>query len=157
MTMARRNIYEMNYARLEKLLGCPPGEILSDGCYRYGARAFMDLVVEVLPRCSHTDATVLSLAHYFRQHGDLCQDPEMTVRVFPPGCDGFWELAPSTDPRHGRVEALSFQQSIPPIYQVVYPEPGRYYPNRKRELNSFLGMWLRNLKEQGHRPVEGDD
>ncbi|MCP4548375.1 MAG: DUF1249 domain-containing protein, partial [bacterium] len=96
--MARRNIYEMNYARLEKLLRCPPGEMLSDRCYRFRTRAFMDLVVEVLPRCLHTGATVLSLAHYFEQHGDLCQDPEMTMRVFPPGADGFRELAPSTDP-----------------------------------------------------------
>jgi hypothetical protein len=155
--MPRRNSYEMNYARLERLLGRAPGEILPDRSYRFRADGFMDLVVEALPRCRETGATVLSLAHYFEQHGDLCQDPEMTVRVFPPGSDGFRELTPATDPRHGRVEALTFQQAIPPVYQEVYPEPGRYYPKLKRDLNAFLTMWLRNLREQGHRPVVGDD
>ena len=80
---------------------------------------------------------VLSLAHYFEQNGDLCQDPEMTVRVTQPGM----------------VEALTFQQAIPPIYSVVYPEPGKVAPAIKRDLNSFLSMWLWNLTAQGHRPV----
>ena len=53
---------------------------------------------------------VLSLCHYFEMNGDLCQDPEMTVRVFSSA---------------GMIEALSFQQSLPPIYSVVYPEPGK--------------------------------
>ena len=26
-------------------------------------------------------------------------------------------------------------------------------PRVKRELNGFLSLWLRNLKDQGHRPV----
>jgi uncharacterized protein YqiB (DUF1249 family) len=49
------------------------------------------------------------------------------------------------------VEALSFEQAIPPINQVVYPEPGKVVPRLHRELNAFLGTWLRNLKAQGHR------
>lgn len=76
-------------------------------------RGFMDLVVEVLSRDRRTGAMVLSLAYYFTQHGDLCQDPEMELRVYPP-----------QDRHPGRVEALTFQQAIPPIYQRVYPEPG---------------------------------
>ncbi len=110
--------------------------------YRLRAEGFMDLVVEALPRCPETGAMVLSLAHYFEAHGDLCQDPEMVVRVFPP-----------REGQPGLVEALSFQQAIPPIYQRVYPEPGKVVPRLKRELNSFLGTWLRNLKAQGHRLV----
>ena len=66
-------------------------------------------------------------------------------------------MVPSTDPRHGRLEALTFQQAIPPVYQEVYPEPGRYYRKLKRDLNSFLTTWLRNLKDQGHRPGEEEE
>ena len=104
----------------------------------------MDLVVEVLPQCPETGAMVLSLAHYFEQNGDLCQDPEMTVRVFA-----------SREGRHGMVEALTFQQGIPPINQQVYPEPGKVAPRLKRVLNSFLTFWLRNLEHQGHAPADG--
>jgi uncharacterized protein YqiB (DUF1249 family) len=85
---------------------------------------------------------VLSLCHYFVQNGDLCQDPEMEVRVFPP-----------RGGHPGRVEALTFQQAIPPVYSRVYPEPGMVSPRFHRELNAFLGVWLRNLKAQGHRLV----
>ena len=141
-TTRRRNRYEMNYARLQALIGQPLGGLRSGVVYRLRAQGFMDLVVEILPQCPETGAMVLSIAHYFEQHGDLCQDPEMTVRVFAP-----------RQGRHGMLEALTFQQSIPPIYQRVYPEPGKVAPAIKRDLNSFLSLWLRNLKGQGHRLV----
>jgi hypothetical protein len=134
--------YERNHQRLEALLGRPLADLRSGVAYRLRAAGFMDLVVEVLPQCPETGAMVLSLAHYFEQNGDLCQDPEMEVRVFPPH-----------DGRPGYVEALTFQQAIPPIYQRVYPQPGRVVPRLKRELNDFLATWLRNLKQQGHRLV----
>ena len=133
------NQYEVNYARLQALIGRPFGDLRSDRSYRLKARGFMDLVVEVLPQCPETGAMVLSLAHYFEQNGDLCQDPEMTVRVFS----------------HGMVEALTFQQAIPPIYSVVYPQPGVVAMRVKQDLNAFLSLWLRNLTAQGHRPISG--
>ena len=141
----RRNQYELNYARLEAVIGRPFGDLRSGRAYRLRARGFMDLVVEVLPRCEETGAMVLSLAHYFEQNGDLCQDPEMTVRVFAPESG-----------RHGMVEALMFQQAIPPVYSLVYPEPGKVAPRVKKDLNSFLRFWLRNLKDQGHRLTDDD-
>jgi uncharacterized protein YqiB (DUF1249 family) len=55
------------------------------------------------------------------------------------------------------VEALTFGQAIPPIYQRVYPEPGKVVPRLKRELNAFLGTWLRNLKAQGHQLIPSTD
>ena len=55
------------------------------------------------------------------------------------------------------IEALTFQQAIPPIYQEVYPEPGKLIPQLKRELNDFLKTWLINLLSQGHRLVEPSD
>ena len=106
----------------------------------------MDLTLEVLSQDRGTGAMVLSLAHYFTLNGDLCQDPEMEVRVY---------LQREGHP--GRVEALTFSQAIPPVYQRVYPEPRKVVPRLKRELNAFLGTWLRNLKAQGHRLVPEPD
>ena len=138
MTQAS-NPYAVNYKRLEALMGQPLADLRSGRSYRLRAPNFMDLVVEVLPQDPDTGAMVLSMAHYFELNGDLCQDPEMTVRVFS----------------HGMVEALTFQQAIPPIYSVVYPEPGMVAVRLKKDLNAFLGFWLRNLKAQGHRLISG--
>lgn len=143
----RRNVYEMNYARLCDLLGRKASELETEQAFRLRAKGFMDLVVERLPNCTTTGAPVLSLCHYFEQEGDLCKDPEMTVRVFEP------RAALS----QGMVDALTFEQSIPPIYQEVYPEPGKVRPKLKRELNAFLGTWFRNLEQQGHRPVSREN
>ena len=136
------SLFERNYRRLENIIGRPLPDLQSGVVYRLQAGGYMDLVVEVLPQDRHTGAMVLSLCHYFVQNGDLCQDPEMEVWVFPP-----------REGHPGRVEALTFQQAIPPIYQRVYPEPGMVSPRLHRELNAFLGVWLRNLKAQGHRLV----
>ena len=141
-----RSLFERNYRRLEDIIGRSLPDLQSGVVYRLRAEHFMDLVVEVLPQDRNTGAMVLSLCHYFVQNGDLCQDPEMELRVFPPrgGHPGF-------------LEALTFQQAIPPIHSRVYPEPGKVVPRLKRELNAFLGTWLRNLKAQGHRLVPDTD
>ncbi len=145
--MARRTSYEINYDRLKKLLGREPRKLEFDRAYRFRASGFMDLVVERLPDCDMTGAPVVSLCHYFEQNGDLCRDPEMTVRVFEP----------KSVNAAGMIEALTFEQSIPPIYQEVYPEPGKVRLQLKKDLNAFLGMWLRNLADQGHRPVSPEN
>jgi hypothetical protein len=136
------SLFERNYRHLEAIIGRPLPDLESGVVYRLQADGFMDLVVEVLSPCPVTGAQVLSLCHYFVQNGDLCQDPEMELRVFPP-----------REGHTGRVEALTFAQAIPPIYSRVYPEPGMVSPRLHRELNAFLGVWLRNLKAQGHRLV----
>ncbi len=139
------NAYQQNYTRLKNLLGQPPEDLPPESALRFRSSEWMDLVVEVLPRCQETSGVVMSLAHYFTQNGDLCSDPEMELRVIAP-----------TAGRPGTVEALCFQQSIPPVYQLVYPKPGYVAPKVKRELNAFLSLWSRNLRSQGHqRVVEG--
>jgi uncharacterized protein YqiB (DUF1249 family) len=116
-----RSIYETNYERLLPFISF-------DGNYkRFESDGFMDLVVE---RISLDE---ISLAHYYEQDGDLMRDPEMTVRVYPGKA----------------VEALTYQQDNLGIYQEVYPEPGKYVPLYKKELNEFLRIWLNNLKQQG--------
>jgi hypothetical protein len=137
-------LHERHYGLLEEILGQPLSDLQTGTVYRLRADGFMPLVVEVLSQDRATGGIVLSLAHYFEQRGDLCQDPEMEVRVFPP-----------REGQPGLVEALTFAQAIPPVYQRVYPEPGMVNPHLQRELNAFLGTWLRNLKAQGHRLVSG--
>lgn len=154
--MARRNVYEENYARLEDLLGEAPEQIAPGRIYRLCSQGYMDLVIEKLSPSPTHGATLISVAHYFERDGDLCQDPEVILRVFPPGESRFQELAPSTNSKIGRIEALLFQRAIPPSFRAVYPEPGRFDPRLKRELNSFLSLWLRNLKAQGHRLMDAE-
>jgi len=139
-------IYERNFTRLQALMGQPLASLKEHTVYRLRAGGFMDLVVEVLLASPENGTLILSLCHYFEQNGDLCQDPEMEVRVFLPNGE-----------RPGTVEALTFQLAIPPIYQRVYPEPGKVIPLLRQQLNIFLGQWLRNLKEQGHRLVTGGE
>jgi hypothetical protein len=115
----RRTVYEVNY---EKIL-----PLLSD--YRkIQNKGFEDLVIEKIGDNEY------SIAHYYKQNGDLMRDPEMTVRIFP-------DLK--------MVEALTYQMDCFGTYQEVYLEAGKYYPQLKKELNKFLGQWLTNLKNQG--------
>ena len=69
----------------------------------------MDLVVErnqLLDGYNDQDCLGFSMAHYFCQNGDLCSDPIMEILYYPKS-----EL----------VEAFSFEISIPPTYQLVFP------------------------------------
>ena len=137
--MSRRNQYEMHYARIEALLQRPIGSLEVGDVIRLRASGFMDLVVEVLPRLSRDRRQgALALPLLRAERGPL-PGPEMTVRLFEPGSTSMLSLVPSTGADLGRAEALSFQQAIPPIYQEVYPEPGKFYPRLRRDLNSFLG------------------
>jgi len=128
-------IYEIIYKRLEKL------DIVTDGKAKKYRKSksdpYMDFIVEKIADDLPNDnkGFVISIAHYFEQNGDLCCDPEMTIAIYP---------------ESKQAEALSFQQAIPPIYQRVYPEPGMVSPRLKKDLNSFLKQWLKNLIDQDH-------
>lgn len=77
----------------------------------------------------------ISVAHYFEQHGDLCQDPEMCFELVPDG-------------HTFRYEPYMFQQAIPPKYDDVY-ETGAENSELKRKLLHFARFWDRNLERQG--------
>lgn len=52
-------------------------------------------------------------------------------------------------------EALTFRNDYLEIFQEVYPEPEKYYPKLKKELNAFLNDWLKNMIEiQGYQLAE---
>jgi hypothetical protein len=124
-------IYEQNYKRLKQLI--PDLENLPANCYRKSkSNGFMDLSFEILSR--GTDQFICAMAHYFEMNGDLVADPDMEVKVV---------LSMKM------IEALTYQDQFG--FQVVYPEPGKVNLRAKKELNQFLGQWLKNLIEQGHR------
>ncbi len=135
----RKTIYETNYDRLIKLGVITNVGAVTDQYRRSQVAGLMDWVVERLPHLDgasgNDEGIAVSLALYFEQNGDLCKDPEMVVIVYP---------------ALQMVEALTFEQSLPPIYQVVFPEPGKFYPQLRKELNGFLRLWLNNLIDQGH-------
>lgn len=133
-------IYERIYKALDELL---PGGVKgfcsnSEGYVKLTAPGFMDLNIDVQnwkedPR---KGTYRISMAHNFIQNGDVMADPDMEIRLH-------------SDLK--MAEALTYQLSSLGIYQVVYPEPNKYSPKLKRDLNSFLEQWLKNIKAQGHK------
>ena len=126
-------IYERIYAQLEQLGVIALIREKSEAATSESG-SYMDLHFNRLYESE--GGVVISLAHYFKQNGDLCCDPDMEICVRPAS-----KIA----------EALTFQQAIPPIYQMVYPEAGHVNPVLKKSLNDFLLTWLRTCVAQGHR------
>lgn len=95
--------------------------------------AFMAVCVEVLEQ--RHKSLVVSIAHYFEQIGDLCCDPDMTFLVNDLG-----------------VFPLTFQQALPPVYQVAaeFTEEGgmKYSPRLQQELTQFANGWMKNIRDQ---------
>ena len=86
------------------------------------------------------DTDVIAVSHTYVQNGDLMRDPEMTFRV---------------DREKGALEPLTFRQdgSIQ-LYQEVYPEPGKWIPKLRSDLNTFVQQWLKNISQQGYHKRE---
>jgi len=97
---------------------------------------YMRLVIEdigVGPRGHQA----ISVAHYFTQNGDICQDPELCFELVPQGGNVVYE-------------PFSFQQAIPPVYQEVFENgPASENHRLKRKLTEFAQTWDRNLQDQG--------
>jgi uncharacterized protein YqiB (DUF1249 family) len=74
----------------------------------------------------------IALAHNGKQNGDVMADPDMEVRINP-------EMKMS--------EALIFRNDYLGIFQELYPEPKKYNPKLKKELNDFLNKWLKSMIE----------
>ncbi|MDX8367703.1 DUF1249 domain-containing protein [Cytobacillus sp. IB215665] len=124
------NIYMKNYKKLNQVLTQCFGDDLSTGNHiSLESAGFMDLVVEVI------GDDLISLSHYYELNGDLMADPDMVIRLYP---------------EQQTCEALSFQNDSLGVYQKVYVDEKHYYPRLKRELNSFLSLWLTNIEEQGY-------
>ena len=66
--------YQFNYRRMEKIFG-KKFHTLNHIVLKSGG--FMDLHFEKIGK------NVFSLAHYYKQNGDLVPDPDMVIRVNP--------------------------------------------------------------------------
>lgn len=138
-----KTVFEKNYDLMVQLGIIPEGGDVplhrastSDG--------FMDLVVErntLHDGANGQNCIGFSMAHYFVQCGDLCSDPLMEILYHP-------DLK--------MVEAYTFEMSIPPTYQEVYPVPGKVDLKAKSSQNEFLNQWLNNLVMQGHGKIWDD-
>ena len=95
---------------------------------------FMPVHVEHVTQCSL--GPIYSIAHYYKQNGDLMRDPDME---FIKGGDG--EYYP-----------ISFWQDAPPVRdEPLTWENGEmigYNEKRQASLVTFANMWMKNIKEQ---------
>ena len=129
------NIYERNFNRLVKLnIINQEGALQFKEAFKIQNKGYMDLNLDLL-RCENKDSYVIAMAHNYEQHGDTMCDPDMEIKIFP---------------KNKMIEALTFQQDNFNIYQEVY-QGDKVNLQLKKELNSFLELWLKNLIEQGFK------
>lgn len=129
-------IYETMFNKLVKIgLITPDGKLTFKGYLKIENKSYMDLSVDRLYN-QDSKTSLISISHNFIQNGDVMSDPEMVLKIHT-------ELK--------MVEALSYTLSSLGVYQIVYPEPGKVYPKRKKDLNRFLNQWLSNLIDQGFK------
>lgn len=117
-----------NYNRFKRIVKEPeklPGYV------RLESSGFMPLGIEKL--FNEGKKVIMALSHYYKHpSGDMIPDPDMEVRI---------------DHEAGTMEALTFQDFFG--YRRVYDQNGNPDPRTQKELNAFLGDWLRNLEYQG--------
>ena len=118
---------EVNYRTFAKLF-----PEIADGQYRYlrmqAGESMMPLTVEWISE------NEVAVSHTYTQNGDLMYDPEMTFRV---------------DREKGTLEPLTFRQDGRlSLYQQVYPEPGKWIPKLRNDLNKFAAQWMKNIESQ---------
>jgi hypothetical protein len=97
---------------------------------------FMPLNIEYVGK-GPRGGLLLSIMHFYTQHGDLMRDPDLVVEVIA-----------SED----RWEPVSYQQDSLSLYQeaVSVEETGLVVRSKLVEdLKRFMHLWDRNLGEQG--------
>jgi uncharacterized protein YqiB (DUF1249 family) len=131
-----KTIYESIYSKLQQIGILDENGIMKAEYYKFKCDGLMDLNVDNLLQ------NRIALAHNGIQNGDVMSDPDVEVMIYP---------------EKREAEALTFQNDYVGIYQVVYPEPGKYYPKLKRELNDFLNDWLRNIIDAQYQLTEREE
>lgn len=141
------NIYQQIYKRLSDLADLE--KIQLGDAIKLKSDGFMDLNIDVLEKVTNIDKVMtekkirIAMAHNYIQNGDVMADPDMEIFIYP-------EVK--------RAEALTYQQDGLGIYQEVYFEKdGKMlmWPKLKKDLNSFLLQWLKNLEMQGFYKSKG--
>jgi uncharacterized protein YqiB (DUF1249 family) len=129
----RRTVYESIYSRLQQLGILEENGVMQAEYLKFKSDGLMDLNVDRLA------PDRIALAHNGIQNGDVMSDPDVEVRIYPD---------------QKAAEALTFQNDYLGIYQQVYPEPGKFYPKLKKDLNVFLDDWLCNMIEAKYELAE---
>jgi hypothetical protein len=120
-------------------------DVLTEMCTHIGDHdkfhtgAYMDVVVEFIDRCDL--GAMYSVAHYYKQNGDLMRDPEM---CFIQGGDGEYY------PYYYRLDGLGIEE------EVVHWHDGSiidYDTVRQKRQANFAESWMRNIKEQQERVI----
>jgi uncharacterized protein YqiB (DUF1249 family) len=131
----KKIIYETNFDRMVQLgIITPEGKPTFQAAKKIKNEPYMNLNLDLISRSE--DEIIIAMAHNYIQEGDVMADPDMEIKILP---------------KMHMIEALTFQQDRLRIFQRVYLEGGRFYPNLKKDLNSFLGIWLKNLIDQGFK------
>lgn len=131
MSLQQLKQFHKNYEKLNAIIPDGIEGFLSSKreCYKLASSGYMDLTIEKIGK------DTIAMTHWGEQNGDLMRDPDMSIRIHR---------------EHKLIEALSYQNDYVGVYQEVYPEPNKVYPRLRKELNSFLGTWLSNIKNQGY-------
>ncbi|HVW98679.1 MAG TPA: hypothetical protein VHA56_22115 [Mucilaginibacter sp.] len=108
---------------------------------------FMPLTMEKTGEAYGGEAVLYSLCHYYKQNGDLMQDPEMGFVVV----DG--RTADNQNPEHVQVTPCFFQQANMGIYQQSITFLNGMLQNcddtLQHEHAAFADLWLSNIEAQG--------
>lgn len=131
------DVHQSNYIKLLRVVPDLEQQILSgDEVYGKSKRTgYMDFSLELI----HQDKTgyYLALSHYYKENGDMIADPDMVVLV---------------NLKNQTVIPLSYQDRYK--YEITFEDIYHRKLINVKELKaqtSFLGVWLRNLKKQGHK------
>ena len=115
----------------EKLIDVIPGILNPKGAAKSEVSGFMDLGFDLLQE--DKNVIIFALSHYYKHpSGDMIADPDMMIIL---------------NKNTKIVKALSYQDFG--VYQEI--DPKNRDEKLQTELDSFLGFWLGNLKEQGHK------
>ncbi|MBW2598600.1 MAG: hypothetical protein JRC60_00505 [Deltaproteobacteria bacterium] len=95
------------------------------------------MAVHVEKLCILNGGTVYSVAHYYKQNGDMMRDPDIE---FLKG-------------RDGNYYPLSYRQDGLGIFHevAVYDSAGQlkgYRPRMQKDIAIFAGTWMKNIREQ---------
>ncbi len=106
--------------------------------------SFMAVCVDVIGR-PVGQSRIIAVSHYFKQNGDMCADPDMTFLVEQPT-----EEAPIA------VYPLTFEQALPPVYQVAARFEGGTLIHKaalQADITRFANSWMLNIAQQQDLPA----
>ena len=122
----KKSVYEIIYSKLQQIGILDESGKMQAEYMKFKCDGLMDLNVDKL------SANMIAIAHNGIQNGDVMADPDVEIKI---------------NAEKQEAEALSFQNDYLGIFQEVYPEPGKYRPKLKKDLNDFLADWLKTIIE----------